>query len=92
MGTHAILFVNSGVIQQFIDNSNSTISRKIPLDIGYAKELLPNIKVYAPTKSLFYQWDKCWVTTNVVVDVDNKQWISHKEDGTVNFIRDYKNA
>lgn len=91
LGTHAMIFLNDS-IHKFIENSRSTIERKIPLDIGYAKEIIPYLKIYAPKKSLFYQWDKCWVTTNVLVDTDKKQWISHKQDGSVNFVRDYKNG
>jgi|688.fasta_scaffold00093_51 hypothetical protein len=91
LGTHAMIFLNNN-IQKFIENSGSTIQRKVPLDIGYAKEVLPNLKIYAPKKSLFYQWDKCWITTNTTVDVDNNKWTSHNEDGTINFIRDYINA
>lgn len=90
LGTHAIIFINN--IEMFIENSKSTINRKIPLDVGYAKEILPHLRVYAPIKSLFYQWDKCWPTTNVLVDTIKKQWISHKENGSINFIRDYTNA
>jgi hypothetical protein len=91
LGTHAILFLNDK-INTFIENSKSTIQRKVPLDIGYAKEVLPNLKIYAPTKSLFYQWDKCWITTNTIVDAHNKTWTSYKEDGSINFIRTYTNG
>lgn len=92
LGTHAILFLNANALEIFIKNSNSTIQRKIPLDIGYAKEVLPNLKIYAPTKSLFYQWDKCWITTNTIVDAKNKTWTSYKENGELNFVRNYTNG
>ena len=87
LGTHAIIFINH--IDKFIENSKSTIERKIPLDVGYAKEVLSTIKVYAPLKSLFYQWDKCWPTTNVIVNPENNEWVSYKEDGSVNMTRKY---
>ena len=48
------------------------------------------LKIYAPTKPLFYQWDKCWPTTNVNVDTTLEQWISYKEDGSINMIRKIK--
>ena len=92
LGTHAMVFLNNNALNCFIENSKSTIQRKIPLDIGYAKEVIPNLKVYAPIKSLFYQWDKCWITTNTTIDTKLKQWTSFKEDGSVNFIRDYTNG
>ncbi len=92
LGTHSMIFLNNQALKTFMENAKSTIQRKIPLDIGYAKEVIPNLKVYAPVKSLFYQWDKCWVTTNTTVNIASKQWTSFKEDGTVNFIRDYTNA
>lgn len=91
LGTHAMIFLNNS-IEKFIENSANTIQRKVPLDIGYAKEVLPNLKIYAPKKSLFYQWDKCWVTTNTIVNTETKQWTSHNEDGSINFVRDYKDA
>jgi hypothetical protein len=92
LGTHAIIFLNNNAIQKFIENSRHTIDRKIPLDIGYAKDVLPKLNVYAPTKSLFYQWDKCWITTNTTVDTKQKEWTSFKEDGSLNFKRIYTNA
>jgi hypothetical protein len=88
LGTHAILFLKN--INCFIDNANHTIQNKIPLDIGYAMNVLPKLKVYAPTKSLFYQWDKCWPTTNVICDVKNKKWTSYKPNGEINFTREWK--
>lgn len=92
LGTHAMIFLTEKAVQTFINNSNNTITRKVPLDVGYAKEVIPNLNVYAPCKSLFYQWDKCWITTNTIVDAKNKKWISHKEDGSINFVRDYKDV
>lgn len=92
LGTHSMLFLNEYALKTFIENAKNTINKKIPLDIGYAKEVIPNLKVYAPVKSLFYQWDKCWITTNTTVDTTTKQWTSYNEDGTVNFIRDYTDA
>jgi hypothetical protein len=89
LGTHAIVFLNDK-IDYFINNSENTIQKQIPLDIGYAKEVIPNIKLYAPKKSLFYQWDKCWITTNVITDTIKKTWTSYNENGSLNFIREYK--
>lgn len=88
LATHAILFLNNS-INKFIENCELTIKNKIPLDVGYAKEVLPFLKVYAPKKALFYQWDKCWPTTNVIVDTNLKKWISYKQDGIINFERNY---
>jgi len=87
LGTHAIIFVNH--IEKFIENSKSTIDKKIPLDVGYAKEVLPYLKVYAPTKSLFFQWDKCWPTTNVICEPLNKRWISYNLNNEINYTRNY---
>lgn len=87
LGTHAILFLNK--MEEFIKNSKNTILKKIPLDVGYAKEVLPNINVYAPTKGLFYQWDKCWPTTNVICTPALNTWTSFKENGELNFQRRY---
>lgn len=85
LATHAIIFLKN--IDAFISNAEYTIKNKIPLDVGYAKEVLPMLRIYAPTKPLFYQWDKCWPTTNVNVDTEKKEWISYKEDGSINMIR-----
>ena len=92
LGTHSMIFLNTNALEEFINNSKSTIERKIPLDIGYAKEVLPNLKIYAPIKSLFYQWDKCWVTTNTTVNTQAHEWTSYKEDGSLNFVRNYRHA
>jgi hypothetical protein len=91
LGTHSIIFLNSS-IDVFISNARYSIKRKIPLDVSYAKTAIPNVKVYAPRKSLFYQWDKCWISTNVTIDTDHQEWISYKENGNVNFRRKYSNA
>jgi hypothetical protein len=88
LATHAILFLNNS-INVFIENAKNTIENKIPIDVGYAKDVLPFLNVYAPTKALFYQWDKCWPTTNVVVEPNLKRWISYKENGSLNFMRNY---
>jgi hypothetical protein len=88
LATHAILFLNDS-INVFIKNAENTINNKIPIDVGYAKEVLPHLNVYAPTSALFYQWDKCWPTTNVVVEPNLKKWISYKENGSINFVRNY---
>lgn len=88
LGTHAMIFLNDS-IHKFIENSRSSIERKIPLDIAYAKEIIPNLKIYAPKKSLFYQWDKCWPTTNVLIDTNKKQWISYNLNNEINYIRNY---
>jgi len=85
LGTHAILFLKN--IDYFIDNANYTINNKIALDIGYALSVLPQLKIYSPIKSLFYQWDKCWPTTNVICDVKNKKWTSYEPSGKINFVR-----
>lgn len=91
LATHAIIFLKN--INAFITNAEYTIKNKIPLDVGYAKNVLPMLKVYAPTKPLFYQRDKCWPSTHVNVDTLKKQWISYKEDGSlysINNIREIK--
>jgi hypothetical protein len=88
LGTHAMIFLNNS-IQKFIENSKDTINKQIPLDVGYAKDVLPKLNVYAPIKSLFFQWDKCWPTTNVNCDPTNKTWTSYNLNNTINFIRHY---
>ena len=40
-------------------------------------------------KSLFFQWDKCWPTTNVNCDLTNKTWTSYNLNNTINFVRHY---
>lgn len=88
LGTHAIIFLNNS-ITKFIENAEKTIQNQIPLDVGYAKDVLPLLKVYAPTKSLFLQWDKCWPTTNVTCEPLKNTWTSHTLDNEINFVREY---
>lgn len=89
LGTHAIIFLNNS-IQKFIQNAEKTIKNEIPLDVGYAKDVLPFLNVYAPTKSLFFQWDKCWPTTNVTCQPSINTWTSYTLDNKINFTREYK--
>lgn len=88
LGTHAIIFLNNS-IKAFIKNAETTIQNQIPLDVGYAKDVLPFLNVYAPTKSLFFQWDKCWPTTNVICEPLINTWTSYTLDNKINFVRKY---
>ena len=86
MATHAILFLNDK-IDAFIKNSDKTIRIKEALDMGYAKEVLNDIKVYAPKKVLFYQNNGCVITTHVTVEPELNKWSSYNHDGSLNFDR-----
>lgn len=86
MATHAILFINNK-IQEFISNSDKTIQQKEALDIGYARDVLSTLKVYAPKKVLFYQANGCVITTHVIVQPELNKWQSYNHDGTLNFAR-----
>jgi hypothetical protein len=86
MATHSILFLNNK-IDVFINNSDKTIREKEALDIGYAKEVLNNIKVYAPKKVLFYQNNGCVITTHVTAEPELNKWSSYNHDGSLNFDR-----
>lgn len=87
LATHAMLFLTTTGIKTCIQNSNETIESKVPLDIGYAQQVLPNIKVYAPKKVLFYQNNSCVITTHVTVEPELNKWSSYNHDGTLNFDR-----
>lgn len=87
MATHAILFLTKQGIEAFINNSDHTIATKQPLDIGYASGVLPNIKVYAPKKAVYYQKNNCVITTNVIVNPEINKWSSYNHDGTLHFDR-----
>lgn len=86
MATHSILFLNDK-IKQFINNSDKTIQQKEALDIGYARDVLSTLKVYAPKKVLFYQANGCVITTHVIVQPELNKWQSYNHDGTLNFDR-----
>ena len=88
LGTHAIIFLNDN-INKFIENSASSIQRKLPLDVAYALEIIPNLNIYAPKKPLFYQWDICWITSNINVIPEKNEWISFNPNGDINTIRKY---
>lgn len=89
LATHAILFLNN-TIDFFIENSEKTLNKKYPLDCGYAEDVLPKIKVYAPKKVIFFQNNECSRTTNVIVDPEKNNWISHKANGVIDFSREIR--
>ena len=86
MATHAILFLNNK-IDAFIRNSDMTIANKEALDVGYARDVLKELKVYAPKKVLFYQNNGCVITTHVTANPELNTWSSYNHDGTLNFDR-----
>ena len=86
MATHAMLFLNDK-IDVFIQNSDKTIREREALDMGYAKEVLKNVKVYAPKKVLFYQNNNCVITTHVTAEPELNKWSSYNHDGSLNFDR-----
>ena len=86
MATHCILFLNDK-IDAFINNSDKTINEREALDMGYAKEVLKNVKVYAPKKVLFYQNNGCVITTHVTAEPELNRWSSYNHDGSLNFDR-----
>lgn len=86
LATHAILFLNDS-IDKFIENSEQTINNKTPLDSGYASDVLPKLRVYAPKKVLFYQNNGCVITTHASVEPELNTWSSYNHDGTLNFDR-----
>lgn len=86
MATHAMLFLNNS-IDVFIKNSDKTIAEKEALDMGYAKEVMNKVKIYAPKKVLFYQNNNCAITTHVTTEPELNKWSSYNHDGSLNFDR-----
>ena len=89
LATHAILFLNNS-IDKFIENSDSTLTSMVPLDNGYATDVLPKLKVYAPKKAIFFQDNHCFETTNIVVEPELNKWISYKTNNTINYERNIR--
>lgn len=92
LATHALLFITNTGLNTFIDSAQISIKNKVPLDIGYAKNTMKKLKIYAPKKPIFYQANGCWPTTHVNVDTSKNEWISIKENGEINFVRKYTNG
>jgi len=86
MATHAMLFLNDK-INNFILDSDRSIREKEALDMSYAKNVLGNIKLYAPKKVLFYQNNVCVITTHVTTEPELNKWSSYNHDGSLNFDR-----
>ncbi len=86
MATHAMLFLNDK-INVFIQNSDKSIREKEALDMAYAKDVISNVKVYAPKKVVFYQNNGCVITTHVTAEPELNKWSSYNHDGTLNFDR-----